>query len=74
MNEIPEQEQQQGPPMKKRKKQAVRVVKVTSCDIFRFVGQDITTQLNQCKPTVYPLHKILWEVTYGRCYKVETTY
>ena len=50
LNEIPEQEQQQGPPMKKRRKQAVRVVKVTSRDIFRLVGQDITTQLNCANP------------------------
>ena len=50
VNEIPEQEQQQGPPMKKRRKQAVRVVKVTSRDIFRLVGQDITTQLNCANP------------------------
>ena len=50
VNEIPEQEQQQGLPMKRRRKQAVRVVKVTSRDIFRLVGQDITTQLNCANP------------------------
>ena len=36
--------------MKKRRKQAIRVVKVTSRDIFRLVGQDITTQLNCANP------------------------
>ena len=57
VNQIPEQQQQQGPPTKKGRKQAVRVVKVTSRDLFRLVGQDNHNTIKLCKPKAYPLHK-----------------
>ena len=74
VNEIPEQEHQQGPSMKKRRKQAVRVLKVTSRDIFQISWTRHHNTIKLCKPKAYPLHKILREVGHGGCYKVETTY
>ena len=37
---------EEGPPQKKIRKQANRVVSVTACDIYRLVGEDLNSQLN----------------------------
>ena len=74
VNEIPEQEQQQGPPMKKRRKTICESCKSHFKGYIQISWTRHHNTIKLCKPKAYPLHKILREVGNGRCYKVETTY